>query len=57
MVIFGISMILFGIFVFFNPVIAHRGGVSDFSCCYLNILVGVILVVYGFYIIKSTKKT
>ncbi len=49
-------MISMGIFVIFNPITYHRGGVSDFSCCYLNILVGVILIIYGLYTSKLNDK-
>ena len=48
-------MALLGLYVVFNPKIAHRGGVSDFSYMHLNILVGIILILYGIFVIRAQK--
>ena len=51
----GTAIALLGFYVVFNSKMAHRGGVTDFSYMHFNIIIGIVLVIYGILIIKTQK--
>jgi len=51
-----VSLLILGIFVLLNPKFSHRGGTTDLSYMNLNILVGLLLISFGFLLFWNERK-
>jgi len=55
-IIGAISLIVLGMFVILNPVFTARGGTTDLSYMNLNILIGLVLILFAILLFRKKQK-